>query len=277
MREIVLAIRPEPGAITGGRALLTLADLPEPLSTEPSSLSARMLAACVTTSGTWIALGNLGYDPPTAALDRLAQRWGLGPMAPLLPPPARVTIAVYVPLEAIETVRQAIWKAGAGVIGAYDRCSFAQPGTGTYRPLEGANPYRGTAGREEQAEEWRLEFQCSPERLDRVLAAMLTAHPYEEVAYTVVPATGLPAKGRGIGRVGGGVALYAGDARGTLVARAARKGTRTLHARSFDETAQAAALDIGIELQLLVIDELESEAMAFLKERLSAELPGWVR
>jgi|GEM_PF-1112810 len=273
VRRVVLASRPDPTVVAPGDALMTLADLPRAGNSSPLSLTARLGAACVAQGAAWLSLGNLPYDPPGGALDRWCGRRDLGPTEPLLPPPPRATVAVYVPPEALDAVRAAVWDAGAGIIGAYDSCSFAHEGTGTYRPLAGADPYRGQRGRVEAASELRLEFQSSPERLDGVLAAMLAAHPYEEVAYSVVTPCPLPAKGRGSGRVAGDLALYAGDADAALVSLAARRGARRLLAFSADRAARASALDRGVELATLPADEVEGDALAFLAERLQSHLP----
>jgi len=274
MRRLSLAARPDPDALAAGDLLCTLADLPGTLPPGPARLRARMAAACSALGAAWATLGSLGFDPPGAALDGwLRRRMGIAGAAPLLPPPPRATVSVYLPAEALAPVREAVWSAGAGVIGAYDRCSFAHEGTGTYRPLASADPYRGSAGRDEQAGEWRLEFQCSPGRLDGALRAMLAAHPYEEVAYAVVPAGDWPAKGRGHGRLAGELALYAGDAHAGLVERAFSRGARRLLSISADAAARAAALDCGLTLEPLPMDEMEREALAFLAQRLRSHLP----
>jgi hypothetical protein len=95
-------------------------------------------------------------------------------------------LVVYVPRTHVEEVRQAIFDAGAGAIGDYDQCSYNTAGYGTFRPLEGANPAIGTVGDQERVEETKIEviFPAQSER--KILVSMLSAHPYEEVAYQVV-------------------------------------------------------------------------------------------
>lgn len=97
----------------------------------------------------------------------------------------RYKIAVFVPWEALDVVRAAMARAGAGVIGDYDWCSFATRGRGTFRGGEGASPTVGRAGRREEVPEWRLEMVASGDVVEAVVAAMKAAHPYEEVAYDV--------------------------------------------------------------------------------------------
>jgi dinuclear metal center YbgI/SA1388 family protein len=110
-------------------------------------------------------------------------------------------LSVYVPLTHLEAVRQAMWEAGAGSIGAYDQCSFSIEGRGTFRPGHGTNPFIGSAGRLETVDEARLEMAVPESLLRRSVKAMLSAHPYEEAAYDI---TLLQQEGvvRGLGRAG---------------------------------------------------------------------------
>ncbi|GGJ09190.1 GTP cyclohydrolase 1 type 2 [Alicyclobacillus cellulosilyticus] len=110
-------------------------------------------------------------------------------------------LVVYVPTSHHETVLAAVCAAGAGHIGRYSHCTFNVAGTGTFLPEEGARPYIGEAGRLERVEEVRLETIVPAGRLAAVTEAMLSAHPYEEVAYDVYPLR-LPGRTYGLGRVG---------------------------------------------------------------------------
>lgn len=94
-------------------------------------------------------------------------------------------IVVFVPEENLDEVRAAMADAGAGVIGDYTYCSFATPGIGTFLGGEASNPAVGEKGKLEKAPEWRLEMAVFEEKLKPVIAAMKSAHPYEEVAYDV--------------------------------------------------------------------------------------------
>ena len=97
-------------------------------------------------------------------------------------------LIVYVPLSDAENVRDALANAGAGRIGAYDTCSFSTRGIGRFRPLKGSRPFIGKAGAIEEVEEERIEV-IIPETVDlqSVLAAVRSAHPYEEPAIHVLP------------------------------------------------------------------------------------------
>jgi ribonuclease HI len=117
-------------------------------------------------------------------------------------------LVVFVPAEALEAVGDALFAAGAGRIGDYERCSWHTEGTGTFRPLPGANPTVGEVGEEEHVAEVRLETVFPAERHAAVVAALRAAHPYEEPAYDVYPlvpdpvvAAAVPASESGVARL----------------------------------------------------------------------------
>jgi hypothetical protein len=82
-------------------------------------------------------------------------------------------------------VRDAVFAAGAGRIGDYERCSWYTAGTGTFLGGEATSPAVGAAGSEQRVPELRLETVFPAERHDDVLAALRAAHPYEEPAFDV--------------------------------------------------------------------------------------------
>jgi hypothetical protein len=94
-------------------------------------------------------------------------------------------LVVFVPPDALDAVRDAVFAAGAGRIGAYERCSWYADGTGTFLGGEGAVPAVGERGVEERVPELRLETVFPVECQDEVLAALRAAHPYEEPAFDV--------------------------------------------------------------------------------------------
>jgi hypothetical protein len=94
-------------------------------------------------------------------------------------------LVVFVPAEALDAVREALFAAGAGRIGEYERCSWYTQGTGTFRALPGANPAVGEIGTEARVPELRLETVFPAERKDEVVAALRGAHPYEEPAFDI--------------------------------------------------------------------------------------------
>lgn len=94
-------------------------------------------------------------------------------------------LVVFVPREALDTVRDALFAAGAGRIGDYERCSWYAEGTGTFLGGTGTKPSVGSKGREQRVAELRLETVFPAELQDDVVAALRAAHPYEEPAFDV--------------------------------------------------------------------------------------------
>ena len=135
--------------------------------------------------------------------DALAGRFGLRDLRPLQPTavPAPDKLVVHVPEPDAPRLRAALWDAGAGRQGAYDRVASTSAGTGTFRPLAGASPAIGQVGRAEEVAECRVEVLVDRRLRGPVLAAMHAAHPYEEVAYDLFERVA-PAADTGLGRVG---------------------------------------------------------------------------
>jgi dinuclear metal center YbgI/SA1388 family protein len=118
----------------------------------------------------------------------IGKRLGLTDLKVLAPKKDVLTkLVVYVPDDYVATVMNALFEAGAGGIGNYDECSFSTSGTGTFKPLEGSDPFSGEQGERENALETKVEVLVSKHTLGGVLRAMKEAHPYEEVAYEVYP------------------------------------------------------------------------------------------
>jgi hypothetical protein len=92
-------------------------------------------------------------------------------------------LVFYVPESHLELVKQAVFLAGAGSMGDYDSCCWQVKGRGQFRPLKGATPFLGKINEVGCVEEYRVEMVLSEEVKASVLAALLLAHPYEEVAY----------------------------------------------------------------------------------------------
>ena len=111
-------------------------------------------------------------------------------------------LTTYVPVADADRVRQALARAGAGVIGDYDSASFSTPGEGRFRPLEGADPTIGSVGSLEVVDEVRIECVLARAARPVVVGAMLAAHPYEEPAYDVVELADPGTAATGTGRIG---------------------------------------------------------------------------
>ncbi len=157
------------------------------------------------TSGCGLFTAHTNADSPAGGVsESLALALGLVDVRPLEPDPAPPLdkIVVFAPAFSAEAVRAALVDAGAGSIGDYDSCTWTTTGEGRFRPLEGAHPVIGAVGRTELVDEVRIESVLRRHLRPAVVAAMLAAHPYEEVAYDVLELASLDEPDRGSGRVG---------------------------------------------------------------------------
>ena len=98
-----------------------------------------------------------------------------------------VKLVWFVPEEALDATRDAVFAAGGGVIGEYERCSWYTAGTATFLAREGASPAVGGVGEEERVAEWRVEVVVPEESVAAAVEALRDAHPYEEVAFDLYP------------------------------------------------------------------------------------------
>jgi dinuclear metal center YbgI/SA1388 family protein len=119
---------------------------------------------------------------------KMAEKLNLKNVKTLSPLRNRLSkLVAYVPESHVDKIRDAIFMAGAGVIGNYDLCSFTTQGTGSFRGGEGTNPFAGEKGKMHFEKEVRLETIMFSHLRDKVVRALLEAHPYEEVAYDIYP------------------------------------------------------------------------------------------
>ncbi|MBE2247615.1 MAG: Nif3-like dinuclear metal center hexameric protein [Candidatus Competibacteraceae bacterium] len=98
-------------------------------------------------------------------------------------------LQTFVPVNHTEKVSNALFEAGAGKIGKYSECSFSVEGKGTFRGNETSQPYVGNPGERHQEAENKLEVVFPRHLLYRITVALQNAHPYEEVAYDIIPLT----------------------------------------------------------------------------------------
>lgn len=142
----------------------------------------------------------------------IAARIGLQELRVLDPKPHQLRkLVVFVPQAHAEAVRNALFAAGAGRIGLYDECSFNLEGQGTFRGGEGTKAFLGQKGQRHVEPETRIETIIHAPMERAIVRAMIAAHPYEEVAYDVVPlANDLQSVGSGaIGRLAAPMAEWA--------------------------------------------------------------------
>lgn len=94
-------------------------------------------------------------------------------------------LVFFVPESHLETVKSAVFSAGAGRIGDYEACAWQTLGQGQFRPLPGSNPFIGSDNQLELVSEYRVEMVCADESIRAAVAALRQAHPYEEPAFDV--------------------------------------------------------------------------------------------
>lgn len=118
----------------------------------------------------------------------LALQMGLEKIKTLEPsnPATYYKLVVFAPVEASPKIIEVLGKSGAGAIGDYDYCTYRSPGTGTFRPLEGAKPYIGDLNKLTSVSEDRIEAIVAAVDLKNLIAAIKRNHPYEEMAYDVI-------------------------------------------------------------------------------------------
>lgn len=161
-----------------------------PLSSIRLDVYPQSLAYQLVSAGIGLYVMHTNWDAaPGGINDVLAERLGVVDTQILKPSYTQklFKLVTFVPGEAADAVREAISSAGGGSIGDYTDCSFRAPGTGTFLPLPGTQPYTGKSGQLEKAAEFRLEMLATDDVLHDAISAMIAAHPYEEVAYDVYP------------------------------------------------------------------------------------------
>lgn len=95
------------------------------------------------------------------------------------------TLVFYVSESHLERVKEALFAAGAGAIGNYQKCCWQVLGQGQFKPMVGSQPFIGEQGQLEEVAEWRVEMVVAAAYIKPVMTALKAAHPYEEPAYAV--------------------------------------------------------------------------------------------
>ncbi|HET6877444.1 MAG TPA: Nif3-like dinuclear metal center hexameric protein [Jatrophihabitans sp.] len=210
VERILLAVDPVPATVDeaigiGAQLLVTHHPLlltgvhGVPADDPKGALVHRMVRAGV---AHFVAHTNADVAAPGVS-DALAERFGLRDLRPLQhadDEPLDKLVA-FVPVDDAERLVDALAAAGAGRLGNYERCAWTTQGTGTFRPLDGAQPAIGEVGAVERVAETRVEMVLARRLRGTVLAALRAAHPYEEPAFDLFAQAPLPGA-RGIGRVG---------------------------------------------------------------------------
>jgi len=118
--------------------------------------------------------------------NKIAEKLGLVNLTILSPRKGILRkLVTFCPINKAEDIRNALFIAGAGKIGNYDECSFNTEGNGTFKPGNNTNPYVGTKNKRHYEKEERIETIYPSHIENRVIQALLKAHPYEESAYDI--------------------------------------------------------------------------------------------
>ena len=96
-------------------------------------------------------------------------------------------LITFVPTKDLQVVRNALFSIGAGSIGEYKKTSFVSSGVGSFQGSASSNPSIGKAGEFTEVEEEKLEVLLTDTLLSSALKTLQEYHPYEEVAYDIVP------------------------------------------------------------------------------------------
>jgi dinuclear metal center YbgI/SA1388 family protein len=125
---------------------------------------------------------------PNGVSGKMADKLGLVNQLVLEPKSnGLLKLVVFVPETHAETVRQAIFEAGGGDIGNYSHCSFNTQGQGTFKGNDSTNPYVGQKNKLHVENEVKIETVLPAIYKSKVVSAMVSAHPYEEVAFDLLP------------------------------------------------------------------------------------------
>ena len=178
----------------------------KPLKTiDLHTVKGRIVEKCIKNDISVYAM-HTNYDIAEEGMnDVLAKALGLTKTSPLIKTHTDefIKLAVYVPCTHVDEVRQAMGEAGVGQIGYYSHCTFTTAGSGQFRPLAGSQPFIGNKGLLETVEEAKIEGVAPAAAVNEIMSKIRQVHPYEEIAYDVLPMNlGQAAKVYGLGRVG---------------------------------------------------------------------------
>ncbi len=210
LSRVLICLDPGPKSIEAARTVGAQAILSHhplifrPLKNiTPCDETGRVLFAAIR-EGIAVISAHTNLDRAPGGLnDWLAARLGLVHTAPLAFAGGGdlLKLVVFVPTGYENQVADALFSAGAGKIGHYDSCAFRSRGTGSFRPGADTSPFIGRQGEVEAVAEIRLETIVPRELVNRVVGKMQKIHPYEEVAYDLIP-LGNRRPDLGLGRVG---------------------------------------------------------------------------
>lgn len=210
IRNVLFAVDPLPAVIADAASRgFDLLITHHPLllrgihSAASDSAKGRMLRELIK-SDLALICAHTNADSATAGVnDALAAAVGIKKSKPIRPiPDQRLSkLVVHAPEKSVESIRGALFEAGAGRLGNYDSCAYSIAESGQFRPLPGANPHVGEIGVVQQEPGKRLEIVVQSGKVNQAIAMVRQQHPYESPAIDVVDLVDPPGV-RGLGRWG---------------------------------------------------------------------------
>lgn len=118
---------------------------------------------------------------------KICEVLGLGDTKILIPKNNRIKkLTTYAPIEVANSLKNALFDAGAGNIGDYSNCSFTLVGEGSFKAGEKASPTIGSIGKTHTEKETQINITFTASNEKQVLNALFEHHPYDEIAYEVL-------------------------------------------------------------------------------------------
>lgn len=118
---------------------------------------------------------------------KIAEKIGLQNLQILQPKESLIKkLITFIPVNKAEELRNVLFAAGAGIVGNYSECSFNSEGYSTFKAEEGADPFVGEIGKRHKEDELKIEVVFPAYIEQKIIGAMIEAHPYEEVAYDII-------------------------------------------------------------------------------------------
>ncbi len=194
VNSVLLTVDVTPGVIDEAAAHgcnLVLSHHPlifRPLKRLAYGSNSEVCVAAAISKGIAVYSAHTSFDYTGNGVSRiLAEKAGLQGIRVLEPLKGRLMkLVTFVPESHAAMVREALFTAGAGHIGNYDRCSYNMKGEGTFRAGEGTDPFAGRVGEHHTESEIRIEVILPSHLKGACIKAMLAAHPYEEVAWDLI-------------------------------------------------------------------------------------------
>lgn len=194
-RRVWVALDPSPGVIDAAREngvdlLVTHHPLFfKPLKSIDFGSQAGSIIRKAATGNLAIYSAHTSYDSAEGGVsDILAERIGLKNVTLFgKPDDSLCKLVFYVPAESERKFLNALFETEAGKIGEYTRCSFRNPGTGTFMAAASSKPFIGRPGEASETGEIRIETVVRQSRVSETVAHAGKHHPYETMAYDVYP------------------------------------------------------------------------------------------